>query len=104
MKQTPEAKERERQPSPVVDEQVKRYFVIRRDVKCVPEKKGPFTSVELMTRFLREAIDVWPKDSKITLCTLTWDDDLWVDCGREYLHIMDSVYGEAAHRNPGQEG
>jgi hypothetical protein len=71
--------------------QVKKCFVILRDVGHIPEKKGPWLTHEHAEAFLREAIACRPATTEITYVQLTWDGDLWVEDGREYVKIADAM-------------
>lgn len=73
------------------DGQVKKRFVILRDIGRVPEKKGPWLTPELAETFLREVIACRPATTEITYVQLTWNDDLWVEDGREYIKIADAM-------------
>lgn len=64
-------------------EQILRAFIILKNPGCGPQKKGPFTSDELLHRFMEEVKQHRP-DAEVTVCRLTWDFDLWVESGREY--------------------
>jgi hypothetical protein len=75
------------------NEQVKRGFVILHRPGQIPEKKGPFTSEPLLGRFTREVIACRPADTRIIVARLTWDDDLWLDDGREMIRIDDAMSG-----------
>jgi len=71
----------------------KKYFVVLREEGCVPEKKGGWPTREAAIEFVRECAGCRPASTLITLLTLTWDDDLWAECGREALHIDDVLTG-----------
>jgi hypothetical protein len=73
------------------DGQVKKYFVILRDVGCVPEKKGSWPTSKMATDFIREVTSCRPATTEIALVQLTWDDDIWVSDGREYIAMDDAV-------------
>lgn len=70
---------------------VKRAFVILKEPGRVPEKKGAFVTDDHLYKFVREVIACRHPDTQITVCRLTWNDDLWVDCGREMIAIDDSI-------------
>lgn len=64
-------------------EQILRAFVILKEPGKIPEKKGPFTSYELLNRFIDE-LETHRPTAELTICELTWDLDLWVESGREW--------------------
>ena len=70
---------------------VKKYFVILRDAGCTPEKKGGWCDSKAATDFIREAIAGRPATTEIALVQLTWNDDIWVSDGREYIAMDDAV-------------
>jgi hypothetical protein len=57
----------------------------------VPEKKMPPQSHDGVLGFLRELIACRPAEADLIVCELTWDHDLWVSCGREMVHIADTL-------------
>lgn len=71
--------------------QVRRAFVILKQPGRIPEKKGAFLTEEHLEKFVRECIEAYPqREVTIAVCRLTWNDDLWVDDGREMIGIIDS--------------
>lgn len=68
----------------------RRHWVIVRDPGCIPEKKGPFP-VDRVSGFIRELIACRSAETQITVVSLTYDYDIWVDDGRERIVIEDSL-------------
>jgi hypothetical protein len=68
----------------------RRHWIILRDPNCTPEKKGPFPA-DGVNDFIREVIACRPSETKITVVSLTWDYDIWVEDGRERIVIHDSL-------------
>jgi len=69
---------------------IKRAFVILKEPGCSPEKKGAFLTDDHLEEFVRECIACRSKETQITVCSLTWNDDLWVDDGRGMIAMYDS--------------
>lgn len=69
---------------------VRRSFVILKEAGNAPEKKGPFVTSEHLEQFVREVIACRHPSTTITVCCLTWNDDLWVDDGRGMIKMFDS--------------
>jgi hypothetical protein len=68
------------------DLSTRRHWVIVREPGCVPQKKGPFPFDQL-DGFLQELVDCRCADTDLTVVSLTWDFDVWVQDGRERLSI-----------------
>lgn len=66
---------------------VRRAFVTLLDVDKIPEGKGPFLTRVHLDEFVREAISARPATTQIIVSELTWNDELWVECGREMVAI-----------------
>lgn len=62
---------------------IRKTWIIIREPGFVPVKKDPIAYG--VTEFLRECVKYYPEGTTYTICELTWDFDLWVQCGREYL-------------------
>src|ERR1700722_14447521 len=57
-----------------------------------PEGKGPFLTLKHLNQFVREAIEHRPDPSThIVVYQLTWNDELWTECGRESSDCRDFV-------------
>ena len=74
---------------------IKKAFVVLKRPGKVPEKKGAFVTEQQLNEFVRECIRCRELDD-IIVCRLTWDDDLWVDDGREMIEIDDSFHRRKA--------
>jgi hypothetical protein len=73
---------------------VRRAFVTIIEPGKIPSGKGPFLTRAHLDRFVREAIAHRPEpDTHIVVAELTWDDQLWVECGREMAAIDASLDG-----------
>lgn len=72
-------------------EQIKKRWIVVREPNRVPQKKMPLPQThEGVIAMLRELFDCRPAGTHLTVCELTWDDDLWVNDGRETLNIYDA--------------
>lgn len=70
---------------------VRRAFVTIIEPGKIPDGKGPFLTNEHLMRFVREAIAARPdRSTQIVVSELTWNDELWVDCGRQMIEIEDA--------------
>lgn len=76
------------------DGATRRHWIIVQEPGCIPEKKGHFLRGQLEP-FLRELLACRPAGTHYTFVTLTWDFDIWVESGREFLTTCD-VYSEIA--------
>lgn len=74
----------------------RRAFVTLIDEGKVPEGKGPFITRKHLFEFVREAIAVRPASTKIIVHELTWNDELWTQCGREMVAIDEALNGGKA--------
>lgn len=72
----------------------RRHWIIVTEPGCVPEKKGGFTH-DQVSSFLRELVECRPAGTDLTVVSLTWDFDLWVESGRMWL-VGDEVFAEMA--------
>lgn len=71
-------------------ETVVRYWIIIFEPGLVPDKKVPIPQTDAgAIDFLRKLIALHKLETRLTLCRLTWNHDLWVDDGREYVAIRD---------------
>lgn len=67
---------------------VRRAFVTIIEPGQIPLGKGPFLTREHLDKFVREAIAARPERSThIVVSEITWNDELWVECGREMVEI-----------------
>lgn len=74
----------------------RRHWIIIHEPGRIPEKKGAFRNDQVIP-FLRELDACRPDGTLFTVCSLTWDYDLWVDSGRDRLveaEVMDSPTDE----------
>lgn len=69
------------------DLSTRRHWIIVREPGCTPEKKGSFKH-DQVDGFVRELVDCRPPGTDITIVSLTWDFDVWVDDGRRKLAIQ----------------
>jgi len=69
------------------DSCVKRAFILVHEPGRVPEKKGAFFDYDRVRIFLRELIACRPVGTKYTVIELTWDDDIWVNDGGEWISM-----------------
>src|SRR5689334_21171690 len=87
--------------------QVRRAFVTIIEPGKIPDGKGPFLTRKHLDQFLYEAIAHRPdRSTQIVVHQLTWNDELWTECGREMIEmdeIMASV-DDAALTNGNAEG
>jgi hypothetical protein len=68
----------------------KRWIIVRKP-GCVPEVKSPITQThEGAVEMLRELTRCRPEGTTLTLCALTWNNELWATDGREELAIVDA--------------
>jgi hypothetical protein len=77
------------------DLSTRRHWVIVREPGCVPQKKGPFL-FDQVDGFLQELVDCRPEGTQLTIVSLTWDFDVWVDDGHERLgrhELLDAASG-----------
>lgn len=89
-RETPFAQRRHLKYVPPCDEggAVRRRWIIVQEPGCIPEKKGHFP-YERLEGFLRELIACRPAGTQYTIVSLTWDFDIWVESGREYLTMCE---------------
>lgn len=67
---------------------VRRAFVTIIEPGKIPDGKGPFLTRSHLDGFVREAIAARPdRSTHIIVSQLTWNDELWVECGREMVEI-----------------
>jgi len=66
---------------------VRRAFVILHEPGMCPEKKGAFLTRTHLDEFVEEVIACRSQDTQITIAELTWNDDLWLVCGRESFEM-----------------
>jgi hypothetical protein len=72
----------------------RRHWIIVQEPGCVPEKKGGFT-FDQVSPFLRELMACRPEKTQLTVVSLTWDFDIWVESGHDWLRT-DEVYAALA--------
>lgn len=65
---------------------IKKTWLVVRKPGCVPTVKRPDLYPNPLD-MVREILDHEPEGTTVTICHLTWNDDLWVDDGREQLNI-----------------
>ena len=70
----------------------RRHWVIVKEPGRIPEKKGPFRG-DAIEPFLRELIAHHDASVDLTMISLTWDFDIWAECGRDHIAIADSLAG-----------
>lgn len=70
---------------------VRRAFVTLIDAGMTPEGKGPFLTRKHLDEFVREVIACRPATTQIVVSQLTWNDELWVECGREMVAIDEAL-------------
>jgi hypothetical protein len=79
---------------------VQRAFVTIIEPGKVPDGKGPFLTRKHLEQFVREAVQVHPDRSiHIAVHQLTWNNELWTECGREMIQVMDAVDAALAETN-----
>lgn len=67
---------------------VRRAFVTIIEPGKIPDGKGPFLTRKHLDEFVREIIALRPdRSTHIVVSELTWNDELWVECGREMVEI-----------------
>lgn len=66
---------------------VRRAFVTLIEPGKIPDGKGPFLTRAHLDKFVREAIQHHPASTQIIVHQLTWNDELWTECGREMVDI-----------------
>lgn len=82
----------------MTDQFILRFFVILRDLGCVPEKKGPFANHQTAIKFIREVIACRSPTTQITVASLTPNHDLIVNDGREAIEMIDGLLTAARKR------
>lgn len=75
------------------DGSVHRAYVTLIAEGCVPDGKGPFLTERHLDEFVREAISGLPPTTQIIVHRLTWNGELWTECGREMIAIDDALEG-----------
>ena len=71
---------------------VRRAFVTIIEPGKIPDGKGPFLTRAHLDTFVREVIALRPdRSTHIIVSELTWNDELWVECGREMVEIDDAL-------------
>jgi len=70
---------------------IKKHWIIVREPGKVPSKKMPEQSHDGVIKMLRELFECRQAGTDLTVCELTWNDDLWVSDGREALTIHDAM-------------
>lgn len=71
---------------------MRRSFVTIIEPGRIPDGKGPFLTLEHLERFVRDAIEYHPdRSTHIVVSELTWNDQLWVRCGREMITLNDAI-------------
>ena len=73
---------------------VHRAFVTILEPGRIPDGKGPFLTIKHLDQFVREAIEAHPdRATRIVVHQLTWNNELWTQCGREMVKIDDAMDG-----------
>lgn len=71
---------------------VRRAFVTIIQPGRIPDGKGPFLTDKHLNEFVREVVTAHPdKSTQIVVHQLTWNDELWTECGREMVYIDDTM-------------
>lgn len=65
----------------------KRWIIVRYPGK-VPKVKVPINTDSALIRMLKDLMSRYP-DTQLTAVRLTWDDQLWVDDGHEFVNTHD---------------
>lgn len=66
------------------DLSTRRHWIIVHEPGKIPEKKGAF-GWQQVEDFLRELIACRPEGTTYTVISLTWDFDIWIESGHDYL-------------------
>jgi hypothetical protein len=66
---------------------VQRAFVTLIEPGKIANGKGPFLTSKHLWEFVRECVAQLPPTTQIIVHELTWDDQLWTQCGREMITI-----------------
>lgn len=66
---------------------VVQVYIIVHEPGLVPDKKHPPQNVDGVTEFLLALELCKPKGTTYTVVELTWDGDIWVQSGNEWLSL-----------------
>lgn len=68
----------------ISDGHVLRRWIILQEHNKVPVTKGPLRTDEQVTEMLNKLYDLYPT-ATCTVARIAYGNDLWVDCGKEWL-------------------